>query len=116
MAVGQVTPYAVLLVRSSDGDDAVRRAYHAIARLTHPDVRRGLPSQAQARATERWHAATMAYSLVKTQALREAWARSVAGLAGVCITCDGLGVTWRRLGNDRAVKICARCDGAGRTR
>jgi hypothetical protein len=104
-----VTPYAVLLVRPVDDDAVIRRRYHALATGLHPDRQGGggIPS-------EGWQAVKEAYEAVKTEVLRAEWARSRAALAGLCTGCGGLGVTWRRTGKDRGVRLCTACEGAGR--
>lgn len=105
-----ITPYAVLLVRPSDNDDAVRKAFHALAERWHPDKRGG-------EVTGQWHAAAQAYAVVKTEGLRAAWERSMKLHAGRCAECEGYGVKGSRL---TKVRVCSGCGGggkaAGRTR
>jgi len=103
-----LTPWAELLVRPEDPDEVIRRAYHAVARREHSDATAdGTPGP-------RWHAVTAAYCALKTEALRSRWLAARAGLARLCTACGGLGVTWRRVGKDKAAKVCMGCQGAGR--
>ena len=104
-----LTPWAVLLVRPVDNDLAVRKAFHAISKMQHPDHTQ------DRRPGPLWFAASEAYKALRTEALRTAWLTARATLAGICSTCSGLGVTWRRIGKDRGAKVCERCGGTGRT-
>ena len=103
------TPWAVLLVRPIDDDLAVRKAFHVISKTQHPDYTQdGRPGPL-------WFAASEAYKALRTEALRTAWLAARTALAGICSTCSGLGVTWRRVGHDHGAKVCDRCCGTGRT-
>jgi hypothetical protein len=103
-----LTPWAELLVRPVDGDDVVRRAWHAIARVEHADA------TADRRPGPRWQAAKAAYEAVEDEAARMRWAAALAHQAGLCAVCVGFGVTWRRVGKDRGAKVCAACGGEGK--
>ncbi len=103
------TPWAVLLVHPVDDDLVVRKAFHVISKTQHPDHTQ------DHRPGPLWFAASEAYKALRTEALRTAWVVARATLAGICSTCGGLGVTWRRIGKDRGAKVCERCGGAGRT-
>lgn len=101
------TPYAVLLVKSSDADDVIRHAYWAIAQLkNHPDVNGGIPGP-------RWHEATDAYNLIKTKTLRDRWDLVRQLEARFCKECDGYGVRGSRIGKGR-IRICEQCLGVGK--
>lgn len=100
-----LTPYAVLLVKPTDDDRTIRAAYHEIAKESHPD------RVVEARAV--WELATQAYTAVKTQAAREAWAKTQALLSGACNACEGSGVTGTRLFKGK-VRLCEVCRGEGR--
>ena len=104
-----LTPWAILLVRPIDDDLAVRKAFHVISKIQHPDHTK------DRRPGPLWFVASEAYEALRTEALRTAWAAARTTLAGVCSACDGLGVTWRRIGKDRSTKVCERCNGTGRT-
>jgi hypothetical protein len=104
-----LTPWAVLLVRPVDDDPAVRKVFHAISRTQHPDHTQ------DRRPGPLWFAASEAYKALRTEALRTAWLTARSALAGICSTCSGLGVTWRRVGHDHGAKVCDRCCGTGRT-
>jgi DnaJ-class molecular chaperone len=106
-----MTPYAILMIRPVDTDDAIRARFHALARGCHPDV--VLPDGDQERLTADWHRYADAYSLVKTAALRAAWERSEALLAGRCWPCRGVGVVGGAL---KAATVCPACRGEGRVR
>ena len=101
-----MTPWAVLLVRPTDDDATIRRVYHALARLEHPDGTGAAPDPA-------WYAATEAYGQLKTLKTRETWLHEVQLLSGTCTTCDGLGVTGSRAAGGK-IKICITCSGEGR--
>ncbi len=105
-----MTPYAVLMVRPTDGDDTVRRAFHALARTSHPDsLRNGGEPGAE------WHAAAAAYSAVKTAELRDRLDRYMRGLSGFCDACRGSGVRGTRAAGAK-LRLCDRCGGEGRVR
>jgi len=61
-------PYRVLHVHSSAPQVVVRAAYHALARLYHPDLNGGSV------ADERMAELNKAYAMVSTEAKRAAWA------------------------------------------
>lgn len=105
-----MTPYAVLLVKPTDPDDVIRRAYHVLARLSHPDTVGTGPA-----AREAWARATDAYNQVKTQDLRDALQKRSALLSGECARCKGAGVTGTRMFKGQ-IKPCEECKGEGRTR
>jgi DnaJ-class molecular chaperone len=100
-----MTPYAVLLVKPSDTDETVRRAYHAVARETHPDGTASAP-------TERWYEATLAYTAIKTADGRAAWERRQVLLANRCTKCAGAGTVGTRMFKGR-IKVCEVCGGEG---
>jgi DnaJ-class molecular chaperone len=106
-----VTPYAVLLVKPTDDDDMIRKRFHELARSQHPDRdgAAGVPGPL-------WQTLIDAYGQVKTAQLRAAWHQAQVHLARLCLTCEGLGVTWRRVGKDRAATICGKCNGEGRVK
>ena len=105
-----MTPYAVLLVRPTDDDLTIRKAFHRLAELHHPDKNNGASSQD-------WIAAVEAYSLVKTAQLRADLERRGAALSSVCKECGGFGVkSSSLLGRSGAVKSCIACHGEGRIR
>jgi hypothetical protein len=101
-----VTPYAVLLVKPTDTDEVVRKAYHETARRDHPDANGGRPGPM-------WHTATAAYAAIKTAAARESWAKRQSALSGRCELCDGCGVRGTRMFGGR-IRACDGCGGAGR--
>jgi DnaJ-class molecular chaperone len=110
----ELTPYAVLLARSNDTDDTIRGLYHVIARRTHPDAITYLPStDADATNKEEWHAATSAYTAIKTAKARDAWERSRKLLSGLCAPCRGEGVQGTRRFKG-VIRLCAACGGTGR--
>lgn len=99
-----MTPFATLLVKPTDDDDVIRKAYHAIARRTHPDTNE--PS------TE-WYTATAAYTAIKTAKARETWAKRQELLAGECDGCKGFGVKGTRMFKGK-IRLCDICRGEGR--
>jgi DnaJ-class molecular chaperone len=101
-----LTPYAVLLVRPSDGDDTVRAAFHEIARRSHPD------SHDQS-LSALWYLATMAYAALKTAKARDTWLAKQIKLSGLCGICKGYGIVVERR---REVRVCTACEGEGRIR
>ncbi len=103
-----MTPYAVLLVKPSDGDELIRKAYHAVARMEHPDREVG-----QKMASELWYEATAAYAAIKTFELRRSWSRQQSLHAKLCAQCEGFGVVGTRLFKS-SVRVCASCAGNGR--
>jgi DnaJ-class molecular chaperone len=110
----ELTPYAVLLARPNDTDDAIRGLYHVIARRTHPDAITYLPAtDADATDKEEWHRATTAYTAIKTAAKREAWERGRKLLSGLCAPCQGVGTVGTRRFKG-VIRLCAACGGAGR--
>jgi DnaJ-class molecular chaperone len=102
-----LTPYAVLLVKPTDDDGGIRKRFHDLSRIYHPDANGGVPD-------ERWHGAVVAYNAVKTAELRLELARRTHGTAGVCLQCDGCGVVWSRLKPRYPPRVCEKCDGRGR--
>jgi DnaJ-class molecular chaperone len=101
-----MTPYAVLLVKPTDSDEVIRKTYHRIAERNHPDANGGV-------AGALWHAATAAYTTVKTEEKREAWAHKQALLSGLCTECEGYGVRGTRMFKGK-IRVCAECKGEGR--
>lgn len=103
-----MTPYATLLVRASDGDEAIRARFHALSRHEHPDRpgAQGVPG-------EQWYPLAGAYSMLKTEALRTTWERTQRGLSGLCATCKGFGVVGTRKFGGK-IRICEACEGKGR--
>jgi DnaJ-class molecular chaperone len=109
----EMTPYAVLLARPTDSDDAIRALYHVIARRTHPDAAAATYGTAQEALKAEWHTATDAYTAIKTVKAREAWERSRKLLSGLCAPCRGEGTQGTRRFKG-VVRLCAACGGAGR--
>ena len=103
-----LAPYAVLLARVTDTDETIRVLYHAIAQECHPDVVKTEAAAAQ------WHAATEAYTAIKTLAARSDLLRRTALLARRCGTCEGTGVVGSRSVKP-GVRLCPACKGVGRT-
>ncbi len=101
-----MTPYAVLLVTPNEADAEIRAAYHKMAEQHHPDKNNGIPGP-------RWHEATEAYNIVKTEELRGLLLRKQSLLAGLCKDCEGSGVVSSRLGKKK-VRVCTKCFGEGR--
>jgi len=101
-----LSPYAVLLAKATDTDETIRALYHAIAKECHPDV-------VKTEAAARWHAATEAYTAIKTLAARSDLLRRTALLAHRCSTCEGTGVVGSRSVKP-GVRLCPACKGAGR--
>ena len=106
-----MTPYALLLVRPTDTDLAVRQRFHALVAAEHPDRNNGVPGTM-------WYQLKAAYEAVKTAPLRAEWVRLRGQLAGTCVACRGYGVTWRRVGQAarQGAVVCAACEGEGRQR
>ena len=102
------TPYAILLVKPTDSDEVIRKAYHILARASHPDIVGTGPAT---RAT--WHRVTEAYNQVKTQELRDTLQKRSALLSGECVRCKGAGVTGTRMFKG-TIKLCEECKGEGR--
>jgi hypothetical protein len=110
----ELTPYAVLKVKPTDTDDTIRAFYHIIARRTHPDAITYLPSTDEdALNKEEWHAATAAYSAIKTEDKRAAWERERRLLSGRCVPCQGVGTQGTRRFKG-TIRLCACCGGTGR--
>ena len=101
-----MTPYALLLVKPNDPDEVIRKAYHAQAETQHPDANGGTPGP-------QWYTATAAYNAIKTETLRQAWARRQGALAGLCATCEGSGVVGTRMFKGK-IRLCNGCQGEGR--
>ena len=110
VVVRAVTPYCVLLCKPTDPDEVIRKAYHVLARLSHPDSVGTGPV-----AREAWARATDAYNQVKTAELREALAERQALLSGLCAACDGAGVKGTRMFKGK-ITACSECGGEGRMR
>ena len=106
-----MTPYAELLVRPADSDDVIRARFHELARRCHPDVVLTRHGTDWRRLAAEWARCSGAYALVKTQALRDAWERSEALIAGRCRACRGVGITGGAL---KKATVCAGCRGEGR--
>ena len=105
-----MTPWAELLLNPITATDiTVRRRYHELARVQHPD--RG---GAEGKPGPRWYALATAYSLIKAIEARVEWQRTQSVLANVCQACGGSGVTIKRLGKGKGVTICTSCNGEGR--
>lgn len=100
-----MTPYAVLLVKPSDSYDVIRKAYHDIAKKTHPDRD---PTEGAA-----WETATAAYTAIKTQDARETWERMMSNLANPCDECACSGVKGTRMFKGK-IRVCENCKGMGR--
>jgi DnaJ-class molecular chaperone len=100
-----VTPYAVLLAKPTDSDDAIRKLYHAIARTEHPDGSQTQPS-------ELWYSATAAYTAIKTAEKRAEVGRRQDLLAGRCAACEGTGVKGTRMFKGK-IRFCSDCKGEG---
>lgn len=105
-----ITPYAVLLCRPNDSDDVIRKAFHAEAQITHPDLL-SVPDPENREA--RWQAALAAYNAIKTQQARDAFETSLRLLANLCFDCGGFGVAGTRLAG-RRIRVCDACKGEGR--
>ena len=105
------TPYAFLLVKPGDDDLTIRKRFHELSKTQHPDRHGagGAPGPL-------WQPLVDAYGQVKTAALRVQWHREQVQLARLCPTCEGLGVTWKRVGKDRSPIICEKCGGEGRVK
>jgi DnaJ-class molecular chaperone len=103
---GAMTPYATLLVKPTDGDEVVRKAYHRIAETNHPDANGGA-------AGPLWYSVTAAYTAIKTHDARAEWALRQSNLAGLCERCEGFGVTGTRMFKGK-IKACDVCKGEGR--
>jgi len=101
-----MTPYAVLLVKPTDADEVIRKAYHDVAKKIHPDKVGGAVGDG-------WHVYTMAYTAVKTAEKRDEWAKRQAALSGLCGGCEGSGVRGTRMFKGR-VRRCEECGGEGR--
>ena len=100
-----LTPYAVLLVKPTDTDEVIRKAYHALARTAHPDITVG-----QAIFWERYNSA---YAAIETVEEREAWKKERSMLSGLCGACEASGVVGTRLFGGE-IEVCAGCGGRGR--
>lgn len=105
-----MTPYAVLMMKPNATDVAIRSAFHAIARQTHPDspVVAAMDARGKDAARKAYAEATEAYAAIKTAVARAEWARSQAFRSGVCRDCRGAGVVGYE------VRLCAACGGEGR--
>ena len=105
------TPYSVLLVKPNDDDLTIRKRFHELSKVQHPDRdgAAGVPGPL-------WQSLVDAYGQVKTVGHRTAWHQAQAHLARLCHTCDGYGVTWKRVGKDRSPIICEKCNGEGRVK
>jgi DnaJ-class molecular chaperone len=105
-----MTPWAELLLAPVGAtDEVVRRRFHQLARLEHPDRdgAQGLPGP-------RWSAVTTAYAAIKTVEARAAWELVRSRAARLCSTCGGLGVQVKRFGAGKGITMCPVCMGAGR--
>lgn len=100
-----MTPYAVLLAKPTDDDNAIRAAYHVLARQLHPDL--GGPF------SEDWYKVTVAYTSIKTEEARKLWEGRQKGLSKVCTNCSGSGVKGTRLLGGK-IRHCDVCKGEGR--
>jgi DnaJ-class molecular chaperone len=100
-----MTPYAILLCKSTDSDDTIRAAYHVFARATHADFHK--------HKREEWERYTGAYTTIKTLEAREAWEARRVKMSGLCGTCHGSGVTGTRMFKG-VIKVCTVCSGEGR--
>jgi DnaJ-class molecular chaperone len=98
----------MLLAKVTDTDETIRALYHAIAKECHPDV-----VKTEAAAAARWHAATEAYTAIKTLAARSDLLRRTALLARRCGACEGTGVVGSQSVKP-GVRLCPACEGAGR--
>jgi DnaJ domain len=101
-----LTPYAVLLVKPTDADEVVRKAYHAIVRSCHPDVRHDDAAKA------RWFEVTEAYAAVETKEARDTWQRGRDLMASKCVGCNGTGVRGTRMFKGK-IHHCEFCRGVG---
>lgn len=101
-----MTPYAILTCKPTDPDEVVRRAYHKLAEVNHPDRNGG-------KAATEWFTATGAYNAVKTALLRSEWAHRQELLAGLCDRCAGSGVIGTRMFKGK-IRLCEECKGEGR--
>ena len=106
-----MTPFAVLLVKPTDDDLTIRKRFHELSKIQHPDRAGagGMPG-------ENWHQLVTAYSLIKTEERRAAYRHAQARLAHLCPVCFGSGVTWKRVGKDKSASICTKCNGEGRVK
>ena len=106
-----MTPYAVLGMRPTDDDLTIRKRFHELSKLQHPDRlgAGGVPGPL-------WQVLVDAYGQVKTEGHRTAWCRAQSQLARLCTICGGNGVTWKRIGKDKGAVICAKCNGEGRVK
>jgi DnaJ-class molecular chaperone len=102
-----MTPYAVLLVRPSDGDSVIRAVFHELSKEQHPDKTDGVPGP-------RWYAVVDAYMAVRDEARREEWKAAQRMLSGFCKACNGYGVQGSRV-LGRKIRPCEACGGEGRT-
>lgn len=102
-----LTPYAVLLVKPTDDDDAIRREYHALARKQHPDLRKSREPGPL------WQVVNEAYALIESVKLRTTWHKVTNMKSGICVKCHGFGVTGSRIAGGR-IKMCTDCSGCGR--
>jgi len=104
-----LTPYATLLASPHWDDDKIRARFHVITRTNHPDRPGALGQPGPL-----WYAASAAYSLIKTEALRITWLKHKALFAGLCPLCQGSGVIGGSGVGGSKPKICAKCGGEGR--
>ena len=103
-----MTPYAVMLVKPNDGDVAIRKRFQMQSKKQHPD-RDGANGQPG----PEWFSLAAAYSQIKTEGLRAAWAAKNNLLSRLCKPCSGLGVRGTRIGGGK-ITVCDKCSGEGR--
>lgn len=103
-----MTPYAFLLVKPTDSDEVIRKAYHRVAQENHPDRAGG-----DGKPGSLWFTSTAAYTAIKTEEVRSVWMQKQELLSGFCDDCSGSGVQGTRLFKGR-IKVCEVCKGKGR--
>lgn len=104
-----MTPYAILLVRSGDGDDVISRRFQSLSKSQHPD-RPGAGGEPG----PEWYAIANAYTVIRYADARLKWKEAMRMLSGLCSDCKGYGTVGSRVLGSK-VRVCGSCQGVGRT-
>lgn len=103
-----MTPYATLLIKPDATDYEVRKRYHHLIRMEHPDLggAAGTPGT-------HWYVYKEAYALIDTEYKRKALKARNRFMADVCQVCNGSGVKYSALKPKQLPTLCVKCEGEG---
>ena len=101
--------YITLGVCKGDAETEIKKAYLKLAKENHPDLHANDPAKAAIMAD-----ANIAWNVLGSLALRNAYNKRQAVVYGTCEPCKGNGFTYKQRGfNGRVLSKCPVCKGSG---